>query len=91
MKRTFFLKNLVDKKIVRKLALAVMAAVLCAYCSESGVLTASAASRSVTMQEQRLRFEPEIIPSLPRQEPHAFQFLRIVLYFLFYIHITVYE
>ena len=48
MKRTFFLKNLVDKKIVRKLALAVMAAVLCAYCSESGVLTASAASRSVT-------------------------------------------
>ena len=48
MKRTFFLKNLVDKKIVRKLALAVMAAVLCAYCSESGVLTASAASRGVT-------------------------------------------
>ena len=48
MKRTFFFKNLVDKKIVRKLALAVMAAVLCAYCSESGVLTASAASRSVT-------------------------------------------
>ena len=34
--------------IIRKLALAVMAAVLCAYCSESGVLTASAASRSVT-------------------------------------------
>ena len=48
MKRTFFLKNLVDKKIVRKLALAVMCAVLCMYCSESGVLTASAASRSVT-------------------------------------------
>ena len=49
MKRRFiFDKKAAFKKAVRTGALAVMAAVLCVYCSESGVLTASAASRSVT-------------------------------------------
>lgn len=49
MKRRFiFDKKAAFKKVVRTGALAVLAAVLCAYCSESGVLTASAASRSVT-------------------------------------------
>lgn len=47
-KRFIFDKKATFKKVVRTGALAVLAAVLCAYCSESGVLTASAASRSVT-------------------------------------------
>lgn len=47
-RRSIFDKKAAFKKAVRTGALAVMAAVLCAYCSESGVLTASAASRSVT-------------------------------------------
>lgn len=47
-RRSIFDKKATFKKAVRTGALAVMAAVLCAYCSESGVLTASAASRSVT-------------------------------------------
>ena len=47
-RRSIFDKKAAVKKAVRTGALAVMAAVLCAYCSESGVLTASAASRSVT-------------------------------------------
>lgn len=48
MKRRSIFDKAAFKKVVRTGALAVMAAVLCAYCSESGVLTASAASRSVT-------------------------------------------
>ena len=48
MKRRFIFDKAAFKKVVRTGALAVMAAVLCAYCSESGVLTASAASRGVT-------------------------------------------
>lgn len=47
-KRSIFDKKAAFKKAVRTGALAVLAAVLCVYCSESGVLTASAASRSVT-------------------------------------------
>lgn len=47
-KRFIFDKKEAFKKVVRTGALAVLAAVLCVYCSESGVLTASAASRSVT-------------------------------------------
>lgn len=47
-KRFIFDKKAAFKKVVRTGALAVLAAVLCVYCSESGVLTASAASRSVT-------------------------------------------
>lgn len=47
-RRSIFDKKAAFKKAVRTGALAVMAAVLCAYCSESGVLTASAASRGVT-------------------------------------------
>ena len=47
-RRSIFDKKAAFKKVVRTGALAVLAAVLCAYCSESGVLTASAASRSVT-------------------------------------------
>ena len=47
-RRSIFDKKAAFKKAVRTGALAVMAAVLCVYCSESGVLTASAASRSVT-------------------------------------------
>ena len=47
-KRSIFDKKAAFKKVVRTGALAVLAAVLCVYCSESGVLTASAASRSVT-------------------------------------------
>ena len=47
-RKSIFDKKATFKKAVRTGALAVMAAVLCAYCSESGVLTASAASRSVT-------------------------------------------
>lgn len=48
MKRRSIFDKAAFKKAVRTGALAVMAAVLCAYCSESGVLTASAASRGVT-------------------------------------------
>ena len=47
-RRSIFDKKAAFKKVVRTGALAVLAAVLCAYCSESGVLTASAASRGVT-------------------------------------------
>lgn len=47
-RRSIFDKKAAFKKAVRTGALAVLAAVLCVYCSESGVLTASAASRSVT-------------------------------------------
>ena len=48
MKKRSFFNKVAFKKVVRTGSLAVMAAVLCAYCSESGVLTASAASRGVT-------------------------------------------
>ena len=47
-RRSIFDKKAAFKKVVRTGALAVLTAVLCVYCSESGVLTASAASRSVT-------------------------------------------